>query len=136
MSETIKYSFSIQVAGGPKVADADTIEVEAYDMLEVEVPDSGTSGGVATVNVQPGDSGVKFLQITADSYEDLTYKVDGGSSQTLDGPLLLIGEGAVALAGRHSEAVRVHQRGRDGDHRQHPGRARRRGAAWPLEGPN
>lgn len=99
MSETIKYSFSIQVAGGPKVAEADTIEVEAYDMLEVEVPDSGTSGGVATVNVQPGDSGVKFLQITADSYEDLTYEVDGGSSQTLDGPLLLIGEGAVALLG-------------------------------------
>ena len=99
MSETIKYSFSIQVASGPKVADADQIEVEAYDMLEVEVPDSGTSGGVATVNVQPGDSGVKFLQITADSYKDLTYKVDGGSSQTLDAPLLLIGEGAVALLG-------------------------------------
>ena len=99
MAETIKYSFSIQVAGGPKAADADSIEVEAYDMLEVEVPDSGTSGGVATVNVQPGDSGVKFLQISADSYEDLTYEVDGGSSQTLDGPLLLIGEGAVALLG-------------------------------------
>jgi hypothetical protein len=54
---------------------------------------------VATVNVQPGDSGVKFLQVTAGSYEDLTYKVDGGTQRTLDAPLLLIGGGAVALLG-------------------------------------
>lgn len=99
MSETISYSFSIQVAGGPKVAGADQIEVQAYDMLEVEIPDSGTSGGVATVNVQPGDTGVKFLQVTAENYGDLTYTVDGGAQQTLDAPLLLIGAGAVALLG-------------------------------------
>jgi hypothetical protein len=99
MSETISYSFTIQVAGGPKVTDVDKIEVEAYDMLEVDVPDTGTSGGVATVNVQPSDSGVKLLLVTADSYEQLTYKVDSGSAQTLDGPLLLIGEGAVKLLG-------------------------------------
>jgi hypothetical protein len=99
MSETISYSFSIQVAGGPKVTDADKVEVQAYDMLEVEVPDTGTSGGVATVDVQPGDSGVKFLLVTAGSYEKLTYTVDGGSSQTLNAPLLLIGEGAVKLLG-------------------------------------
>lgn len=99
MTETINYSFNVQVTAGPKVADADKIEVQAYDMLEIKVPDSGTSGGVATVDVQPGDSGVKFLLVTADSYEDLTYKVDGGSSRTLDAPLLLIGEGAPELLG-------------------------------------
>ena len=98
MSEIISYSFSIQVSGGPKVADAGQIEVQAYDMLVVEVPDSGTSGGVAIVNVQPGDT-VKFLQVTAGSYGDLTYTVDGGAGQTLDAPLLLIGAGAVALLG-------------------------------------
>ena len=99
MSETISYSFTIQVAGGPKVTDVDKFEVEAYDMLEVDVPDTGTSGGVATVDVQPSASGVKLLLVTADSYEQLTYKVDNGSVQTLDGPLLLIGEGAVKLLG-------------------------------------
>lgn len=99
MSETISYSFSIQAVGGPKVTDADKIEVQAYDMLEVEVPDAGTSGGKATVDVQPSSSGVKFLLITASSYDKLTYKVDGGSSQTLDAPLLLIGKGAVKLLG-------------------------------------
>lgn len=99
MSETISYSFTIQVAGGPKVTDVDKFEVEAYDMLEVDVPDTGTSGGVATVDVQPSASGVKLLLVTADSYEQLTYKVDSGSVQTLDGPLLLIGEGAVKLLG-------------------------------------
>jgi hypothetical protein len=99
MAETISYSFSIQVAGGPKVTDADKVEVQAYDMLEVEVPDSGTSGGKATVDVQPSDSGVKFLLVTASSYDKLTYKVDGGTSRTLDAPLLLMGEGALALLG-------------------------------------
>ena len=98
MTETINYSFSIQVAEGPKVTDADKIEVEAYDMLEVEVPDSGTDGGQATVDVQPSSSGVKLLLITATSYEDLEYSVDSGTTNyDLDAPLLLLGEGAVGL---------------------------------------
>jgi hypothetical protein len=99
MSETISYTFTVQVAGGPKVTNAAKIEVQAYDMLEVTVPDKDSSGGKATVDVQPSSSGVKLLLITAGSYEDLTYTVDGGSSQTLDAPLVLIGEGAVKLLG-------------------------------------
>lgn len=99
MTETINYALSVQVAGGPKVTDADKLEVEAYGTLEVEVPDKDTSGGKAKVDVQPSDSGVKFLLVKASDYSNLTYTVDGGSPQTLDKPLLLIGEGAVKLLG-------------------------------------
>ena len=99
MTETINYSFSFHVASGPKVSDSDKLEVEAYGMLEVEVPDKDTSGGTATVDVQPSSSGVKLLIITADSYDDLTYAVDGGSAITLDAPHLLVGEGAAKLLG-------------------------------------
>ncbi len=99
MSEQINWTLNIQVVGGPKVADADKLEIQAYDMLEVEIPDKDTSGGVATVDVQPGDTGVKFLLVTAGDYANLTFKVDGGAANNLDAPLLLMGEGAVKLLG-------------------------------------
>lgn len=95
MSEEISWSLKVQVTGGPAITASDTIEVDGYDVLEAEV----SAGGSTTLNVQPGD-GVQFLLITATAYEDLTYEVDGsGTSVTLDGAHVLIGEGAVSLLG-------------------------------------
>jgi hypothetical protein len=99
MSEQIRWAFNVQVVGGPKVSRSSILEVEAYDVLQVDVPDKDTNGGKATINVQPGDEGVKFLLIFTEKDTILTYKVDGGSSNTLDENLLLIGEGAVKLLG-------------------------------------
>lgn len=105
MSKKISWKVDIQVIDGPKEKASDQLEVEAYDMLEVVVPDKDTDGGKVTVEVQPSDSGVKFLMITTASgeYEDLTYKVNSGDARTLDAPLLLIGEGAVKLLGATQE---------------------------------
>jgi hypothetical protein len=105
MSREISWKVDVKVIDGPKVTAYDKLGVEAYGMIEVEVPDKDTDGGKVTVDVQPSDSGVKFLMITTASgdYKDLTYKVDGGSAQTLDAPLLLIGEGAVKLLGATQE---------------------------------
>ena len=99
MTETIKYLFSIVVAGGPRVNHAAQLEVEAYDLLEVEVPGKANSSpGTATVDVQPSSSGVKLLVITAANYAGLQHSVDGGTTNfTLDAPLLLVGESAVEL---------------------------------------
>ena len=95
MSQTLTWSFKVQVTGGPTISIADAISVEAYDKIEATVPGSGT----ATVNIQPGD-GAEFLLITASDYASLTYVVDAGpDTVTLDGPHILIGEGAVSLLG-------------------------------------
>jgi hypothetical protein len=90
----ISWSLKVQVTGGPSVAASDTIEVDAYDVLEATV----AAGDSETINVQPGDD-AQFLLITATSYKDMTYTVDGGSGITLDGAHVLIGEGAVSLLG-------------------------------------
>lgn len=58
------------------------------------------AGASRIVEVHPGDSGdaiVFFMQ--ADSYDTLSYTVDGGGSIDFDGPLLLVGSGCVKLLG-------------------------------------
>lgn len=102
MPEKIVWTLNVQVVGGPKVSESQTIEVEAYDIIKVLVPggDNATPG-TATVEVQPGGSGqVKFLMITSNVYDaNLTYKVDGGTEIKLDALQLLVGNGAVGLLG-------------------------------------
>jgi hypothetical protein len=99
----INYSFSIVVAGGPRVNHAARLEPEAYDLLEVEVPGkdpTSTTPGEATVEVLPSGSDVELLLITAASYAGLQYSVTNGVTDAgLDAPLLLIGGGAVSLLG-------------------------------------
>jgi hypothetical protein len=89
----INYSLSVQVAGGPKVAVSRSLTVHAYDVVDVSIPAAGS----ADVEIEPGTKAgrVKLLVITADVYADLKY--DTGTAHVLDGPLVLVGEGAVAL---------------------------------------
>jgi hypothetical protein len=99
MPESLTWTLNVQVVGGPKISVYDTLMVEAYDKIEAVIPAATDStAGSATVNVQPG-SGVQFLLITASSYENLTYKVDGNVTATLDGTHVFIGAGAVRLLG-------------------------------------
>jgi hypothetical protein len=95
MSEKITYSYKALVTSGPSVVVSGTLLVDAYDKLDALVP----AGGSVTIDVQPGTGG-QFLAISASAYADLSYEVDGsGTSIDLDGPLLLIGEGAMGLLG-------------------------------------
>jgi hypothetical protein len=101
MSEKITYSVKAEVADGPTVTVKNSIDVDAYDKIEATIP----TGGAATkvkVKVKPADD-ASFLLITASSYENISYKVDGGSSVDLDGPHILIGKGAVGLLGGTQE---------------------------------
>jgi len=102
MSKVIQWKLNVQVAGGPGISASRSLEVEAYDLISVNVlaitspPDTDKA-----VDVQPGEAGqVKFLAITSDRYgEGLTYKVNdaGNPSIALDQPQVLVGEGAVGL---------------------------------------
>ena len=108
MSDKISVTLNVQVVGGPSYPDSRTIEVEAYDVIEVVIP-GGTiqTPGTAAVNVQPGSAGqVKFLMINSSVYDtNLTYKVDTSTVEVkLDAPLLLIGDGAVRLLGETQKA--------------------------------
>jgi hypothetical protein len=102
MSVKINWALNVQVDGGPTISAADSIEVDAYDSIEVTVPKktNGTDGK-ATVNVQPGGAAdVLFLLIKANTYANapLSYKVDGGTkSVKLDSQQTLIGAGATSL---------------------------------------
>lgn len=91
---SINYSVSVQVTGGPKLAVAQALTVDAYDVIDVSI----VKASKAKVEIEPGAAAgrVKLLLITADVYKDLSYDV-GGTAHNLDGPALLVGAGAVAL---------------------------------------
>lgn len=102
MLEKINWSFNVQVVSGPRMSLSQTIEVEAYDKIQVTVEDDGNE---KEVQIQPGGSGqVSFLLIKSDKYDEtkLTYyaKDNTGTSGlpvNLDMPHFLTGKGAVAM---------------------------------------
>jgi hypothetical protein len=102
MSVKINWSCNVQVINGPKLSGADTVEVDAYDNIEVNVPKKvGADNGKANVDVQPGaQTKVMFLLIQAGTYQGgtVSYKVEGSNkSVKLDAQQLMIGSGAVGL---------------------------------------
>lgn len=98
MTEKITYSITAQVAGGPKLAAANTLEVEAYDKTQITLAAGATN---RTVNIQPGGAGLtQFVAITASQYNTaLTYRVNevAATAIPLTAPHLFIGAGAVGL---------------------------------------
>lgn len=99
----INWAFNAQVAGGPKVGAAETVEVDAYENIEVVVPKHDAEDGTAEVGIVPADTGeILFLVIKADNYADtqLSYVIDDGTDAVaLDAQQVFIGTGAVGLLG-------------------------------------
>lgn len=105
MPETINWTLSVQVAGGPTISAIRSLSVDAYDVVNVVIPAGATEVEVA---VQPGSADqVQFLLINSNQYgADLTYTLtSGGSEIALDAQLLLVGEGAVGLLGSAPETL-------------------------------
>lgn len=95
MPEIIHLVFSARIKNGPTMAFSNSLEVDAYDKLDVSV----SAGGGATIQLIPAAIGaVKFLLIQSSHYsQDLTYQVNGGGNDiVLDSPQSFIGEGAVS----------------------------------------
>lgn len=106
MPEKINLTLNVQVVGGPRISASKTITVDAYDKIEVVIPDGATD---EDIEVQPGGAGqVQFLLISSDQYgADLTYKVNDATADPikLDAQQLLMGDGAVGLLGSAPEKL-------------------------------
>ncbi len=99
MAESITYSIEASVAGGPRISQSRTVELGAYDKVNLAIP-AGTTGTGLEVNIQPGGQGLaKLLIISASAYEGMSYKVNDAGTQEikLDGPQFFSGEGGVGL---------------------------------------
>ena len=96
MPEKLKWSFAVQVAGGPTIAHSGEMEVDAYVKLAVSIP----PGREQPVEIFPGDgvSAQVFVISPTKPSESLTCTVGEGTEPVkLDGPHILIGAGAVGL---------------------------------------
>lgn len=93
----IKYSVDVQVAGGPRLTYNDALEVDAYDRLDIVIPE----GNAATaVDVQPGGAGdVQLLAIRAGVADNkVQFQNGAGIWVGLKSPVLLTGETVGILA--------------------------------------
>lgn len=95
---------NVQVAGGPKIKDSQTIEMEAYDKFTVTIEDGETD---KEIQIIPGtNNNTSFLVIRSDKYNNTTdaavnlnFKVNGTGNPfiDLDAPFFLIGKGATGM---------------------------------------
>ncbi len=95
MSTTVKWSLNISVPGGAKLAPAGTIDIESYEVIDVDID----AAGEATLTLNALDTAT-FLVVTAGRYTDLTYEFgSGGSAVDFTAPLVLLSAAEVALLG-------------------------------------
>jgi len=100
MPTNVTWKLNLEVQSGPKVVEAKTVQVDAFDRIEVTVPD--TSGGDPTeIDIQPGAPGkIKVLLIRSNRYsDDLIYQVhdDTTDERKLNDALFLAGGGSLDL---------------------------------------
>jgi hypothetical protein len=106
MPETVSWSYNVRAVSGPALANSGTLDVDAYQKLNVPV----TAGATQDVTVAPGTwADVLSLVITASSLNgDVQIMPDGAAAAfPLDGPLLLFGGGAVSLLGTGDATVSI-----------------------------
>ncbi|MEV8313554.1 hypothetical protein AB0Q95_05210 [Streptomyces sp. NPDC059900] len=108
MPENINWSFSVNVAEGPSLTGSSSLKVNAYDKLSVPIS-AGTTA--LDVQVQPANAAgkVQLLVIRASpTGRGITFSADaGGTTFTLEGPVVLIGPGAVRLLADAPQTLRL-----------------------------
>jgi hypothetical protein len=97
-------TINMQIPGGPQLDASNTLPIEAYDRIEVDVNPGDTK---KVISIQPGSaSQLRALVIKSSIYDDsgkVTYAVSSGGSDShevnLDGPQVFLGPGALSLFG-------------------------------------
>jgi hypothetical protein len=92
----INVSGSIVIPNGPQFPFNQTLDIEAYEEIDITVVSGASDKGV---DLPSGSEPVQLIAILSDLYAaELTYKINTGTTaRNLDGPLLLIGTGASSL---------------------------------------
>jgi len=105
--ETINWAFSVAAVDGPRVAGSDALNVDAYDKASVALSAGATD---VDVQVQPSTTAgrVRVLVIGSSAYDSgITFSADAGTTDfALDGPVVLIGTGAVELLADAPQTLR------------------------------
>ena len=99
MPTNISWTLNVDVQSGPKISEAHTVQVDAFDRIEVVVPNTSTD---KEIDIQPGASGkVKVLLIRSSIYGDnLKFKVHAAAAtdeRVLNDVVFLTGKGGMAL---------------------------------------
>jgi hypothetical protein len=109
MPVKVNWVVNVQVVDGPKLPAADSLELEAYDFIKVDI-EAGASE--VEVEVQPGSStGVQLLMVRAAKFSDeLSYSVNVAEADpdgrfTLDSLHFLVGSGAMGFLGAAPESL-------------------------------
>lgn len=105
MPHAINVRLSVTVNQGPQMATSRTLQLDAYDTLDVTIPADDTPHAV---EVQPDDGDqVRLLVITASSYDPaLAWEADeSGMARRLDEPVVLAGTSLASLIGSAGNTI-------------------------------
>lgn len=104
MAHTINVRLTVTVDDGPQVTTSRTLQLHAYDKLDVTIP---ADGNPHAVEVQPDDgTQVRLLVLTASSYDpSVAWAADSGTSRQLDQPVSLAGESVASLLGTAGNTI-------------------------------
>jgi len=101
MPTNISWKLNLEIQSGPNIMVTNAVQADAYDRIEVKIPDSTATPTATTVDVQPGAVGkVKLLLIRSSKYgNNLKYKVhaDTAAERALNDALFLAGAGSLDL---------------------------------------
>jgi hypothetical protein len=101
MATNIVWKLTLEIQPGPNIIVTNAVQADAYDRIEVKVPDSTAAPKATTVDVQPGAAGkVKLLLIRSTRYgNNLKYQVhaDTTPERVLNDAVFLVGAGSLAL---------------------------------------
>jgi hypothetical protein len=104
MPTNISWKLNVEIQSGPSIIDTNTVQVDAYDRIEVKVPDSTAAPTATTVDVQPGAAGqvqLVFIRATPTprSGDNLKYKVHDNTTpeRVLNDAVFLVGPGSLDL---------------------------------------
>lgn len=101
MPTNISWKLDLEIQSGPNITVTNAVQADAFDRIEVKVPDTTALPTATTVDVQPGAAGkVKLLLIRSTKYGDnLKYQVHDNSTpeRTLNDAVFLTGAGSLDL---------------------------------------
>jgi len=101
MATNVSWKLNLAIQSGPSVTITNAVQVDAFDRIEVTVPDTTSSPTATTVDVQPSAVGkIKVLLIRSTKYGDqLKYRIHDNTTdeRVLNDAIFLTGAGSLDL---------------------------------------